>query len=158
MNHTHFLKSHLHIFYKSIFYMISIISNFYKVGLFILFVQCIFPPASRSFACFFKEATIEIRSVAISASATNRSDALIRGRQQSACMPNTQSSNKIRKPYSCSPLNRREKAETLIPAWRAAKSMLISPLRCDEMYSMASLTTLSAPLHTAGSYPDATTV
>lgn len=42
MNHTHFLKSHLHIFYKSIFYMISIISNFYKVGLFILFVQCIF--------------------------------------------------------------------------------------------------------------------
>lgn len=42
INHTHFLKSHLHIFYKSIFYMMSIISNFYKVGLFILFVQCIF--------------------------------------------------------------------------------------------------------------------
>ena len=95
INHTHFLKSHLHIFYKSIFYMISIISSFYKVDLFILFVQCIFPPASRSFACFFKEATIEIRSVTISASATNRSDALIRGRQQSACMPDTQSSNKI---------------------------------------------------------------
>lgn len=41
-SHTHFLKSHLHIFYKSIFYMISIISSFYKVDLFILFVQCIF--------------------------------------------------------------------------------------------------------------------
>ena len=42
INHTHFLKSHLLIFYKSIFYMMSIISNFYKVDLFILSVQCIF--------------------------------------------------------------------------------------------------------------------
>ena len=42
INHTDFLKSHLHIFYKSIFYMISIIPNFYKADLFILFVQCIF--------------------------------------------------------------------------------------------------------------------
>ena len=66
-------------------------------------INVFFPPASRSFARFFKEATIEIRSVSISASTTNRRDALIRGRQQSARMPDTQSSNKIRKPYSCGP-------------------------------------------------------